>query len=219
MKEAIHPKYSRRRRALRVRRDLEDPFDQTRAAPRNLLELPPVLHRQAEADGHRRPRRAVQQEVRRADVGEPQSSGKGQEGSASRRPVTSPVSSLKSAVRQTADLKPQRFSFVPSSSLSGPPDAERRRASPVRAVLQAAQGERLRRREIAHAMLMMDRERGARFTSDVPRTRPQVEDLPPAAGRLRRYERERRSSSASDRSASTRIAADEGEAGHVPSLS
>ena len=54
----------------------------------------------------------------------------------------------------------------------------------VRAVFQAAQGEVLRRREIAHAMLMMDRERGARFTSDVARARPDVEDLPPAAGRL-----------------------------------
>ena len=30
---------------MRVRRHLEDPVDQERAAPRNLLELPPVLHR------------------------------------------------------------------------------------------------------------------------------------------------------------------------------
>ena len=40
----------------------------------------------------------------------------------------------------------------------------------VRTVVQAAQREGFRRREIAHAMLMMDRERGARFTSDVART-------------------------------------------------
>ena len=80
MKEGIHPKYSRRRGALRVRRDLEDPLDQARAAPRNLLELPPVLHRPAEAARHRRPRRAVHEEVRRADVGEPQEGREGDQG-------------------------------------------------------------------------------------------------------------------------------------------
>ena len=53
-----------------------------------------------------------------------------------------------------------------------------------RAVFQAAQGEGFRRREIAQAMLVMDRQRGARFTSDVARAIPGVEDLPPATGRL-----------------------------------
>ena len=48
-----------------MRRDVEDPFHQAGAAPRNLLELPPVLHRPAEADRHRGPRRAVHEAIRR----------------------------------------------------------------------------------------------------------------------------------------------------------
>src|SRR5204863_922458 len=62
------PEVSRSRGPLRMRRDVEDAIDQERAAPRDLLELPPVLHRPAEADRHRRPRGAVHQEIRRADV-------------------------------------------------------------------------------------------------------------------------------------------------------
>src|SRR5437660_6257321 len=70
----------RRRGQMRLRRDMEDPVDQARAAPRNLLELPSVLYRQAEADRHRGPRRAVYEEVRRADVREPEEGRKGGEG-------------------------------------------------------------------------------------------------------------------------------------------
>src|SRR5207249_3771139 len=57
--EGSHPpEVLRRRGALRVRGDVEDAVDQAGAAPRNLLELPPVLHGQAEAARYRRPRRA-----------------------------------------------------------------------------------------------------------------------------------------------------------------
>src|SRR5579863_1203078 len=52
-------------RALRVRQYFFDPLDpQGRYFGGNLLELPSVLHRQAEADGHRRPRRALPPQVR-----------------------------------------------------------------------------------------------------------------------------------------------------------
>ena len=36
---------------MRVRRHVQDALDQNRAAPRNLLGLPPVLYRAAEAKG------------------------------------------------------------------------------------------------------------------------------------------------------------------------
>src|SRR5262245_33726225 len=65
---------------MRLRQYLEDPVDQAGAAPRNLLELPPVLHRPAEAHRHGRPGRAVHEEVRGPDVGEPEESGKVEEG-------------------------------------------------------------------------------------------------------------------------------------------
>ena len=52
--------------------ELNAAFDQARAASRDLLELPPVLHRPAETDRHGRPRGAIHQEVRRADLREPQ---------------------------------------------------------------------------------------------------------------------------------------------------
>src|SRR5512146_141254 len=53
------------RGALRMRSDLEDAVDQARAAPRDLLELPPVFHRPSEADRYGRPCGAVHEEVRR----------------------------------------------------------------------------------------------------------------------------------------------------------
>ena len=57
---------------MRVRRDVEDALDQAGAAPRDLQQLPPVLHGPPEADRHRRPRRALHQALRRADVREPE---------------------------------------------------------------------------------------------------------------------------------------------------
>src|SRR6266516_993199 len=58
---------SRRYGALRLRPHVPDALDHQRRhdARGNLLELPPLLHRQAETCGHRRPRRALQQEIRR----------------------------------------------------------------------------------------------------------------------------------------------------------
>src|SRR5438093_12991737 len=50
------PEVSRGRGSVRLWGDLEDALDQARAAPRNLLELPPVLHRPAEAHRHGRAR-------------------------------------------------------------------------------------------------------------------------------------------------------------------
>src|SRR5579885_3365287 len=68
-----------------MRRDVEDPLDQARAAPRDLLELPPVLHRPPEADRYRGPGRAVHEEVRRPDLREPEEGREVEEGNGSRR--------------------------------------------------------------------------------------------------------------------------------------
>ena len=58
--EGRHPPRVRPRdRALRLREHVHHAFDEARAARRDLLELPPVLHRQAEARRHGRPRRAL----------------------------------------------------------------------------------------------------------------------------------------------------------------
>src|SRR5882762_2091602 len=54
-------------RTLRLRQRLPDSLDNEgrNAARRNLLELPPILHRQAKISRHRRPRRALPKEIRR----------------------------------------------------------------------------------------------------------------------------------------------------------
>ena len=76
VKEAIHPRVPRRRGPLRVRGNVEDPLDQARAAPGNLLELPSVFHRPAEADRYRRPHRSGSPaSIRRADRGGTQGAG------------------------------------------------------------------------------------------------------------------------------------------------
>ena len=85
MKEGIHPKYLRGGGALRVRRDLEDALDEAGAAPRNLQQLPSVLHGPAEAGRHGRPRGAVHEAVRRADVREPQAGGEVEEAAGRRQ--------------------------------------------------------------------------------------------------------------------------------------
>src|SRR5262249_25331025 len=54
--EGRHPPRIRARDGpLRLREHVPDPLDETGAARRDLLELPPVLHGQAEARRHRRP--------------------------------------------------------------------------------------------------------------------------------------------------------------------
>src|SRR5262245_50250086 len=73
------PEVSRSRSAVRVRRELEDPVDQAAAAPGNMLELQAVLHGPPEDDRHGRPRRAIYQEVRGADLREPKEGRAGQE--------------------------------------------------------------------------------------------------------------------------------------------
>ena len=54
-------------RSLRLRQHLQDPLDLQRpsATRGNLLELPSVLHRKAEAGGYRRPSRTIPAEVRK----------------------------------------------------------------------------------------------------------------------------------------------------------
>src|SRR5262249_6124285 len=58
---------SSRNRSLCLREQFSNAFHRQgrQAERRNLLQLPSLLHRQAEACGHRRPRRALHQEVRR----------------------------------------------------------------------------------------------------------------------------------------------------------
>src|SRR5438105_5694337 len=68
---------------LRLRRHLGDALDWRRSAPRHLLELPSLLHRQAEADRHAGPHRPVPEEVRQRAEGaaeEGQGGSPGEEG-------------------------------------------------------------------------------------------------------------------------------------------
>ena len=97
------PEVPRGRGSLRVRQHVQDALDQTRAAPRNLLRLPSVLHRAAEADRHRRPRRAVHQEVRPADVGAAEDRREGREGRP--RPATKKTKTAAGS-RQEAPRRP-----------------------------------------------------------------------------------------------------------------
>ena len=59
MKPEIHPEYVLATVHCACGNEFHDALDQARAARRGVLELPPVLHGQAEADGLRRPRRAL----------------------------------------------------------------------------------------------------------------------------------------------------------------
>ena len=66
MKADIHPNYVDRPRYVLVRQHVHDPLDQGRAARRALQRVPPLLHGQAEAGRHRRPRRALRAPLRPA---------------------------------------------------------------------------------------------------------------------------------------------------------
>ena len=59
MKTEIHPELRRGPRALHVRQRVHDPLDPVRDPRRDLLRLPPVLHRSPEAGRHRWARRAL----------------------------------------------------------------------------------------------------------------------------------------------------------------
>src|SRR5438067_10987346 len=58
------PRLSHLEGPLRLRRHVGDPLDRRRPAPRHLLELPSLLHREAEADRHAGAHRPVPEEVR-----------------------------------------------------------------------------------------------------------------------------------------------------------
>src|SRR6266851_10834 len=58
------PRLSHRQGAMCLRRDLGDPLHPRRSAPRHLQQLPPVLHREAEAARHAGPHRPLQAQVR-----------------------------------------------------------------------------------------------------------------------------------------------------------
>ena len=70
MKTAIHPEYVESPRPLHLRQRVHHALHERRDPRRDLLELPPVLHGQAEAGRHRRPRRALQAPRRQARRGE-----------------------------------------------------------------------------------------------------------------------------------------------------
>ena len=59
MKTDIHPEYVTGPRPLHLRQRVRDALHQARHQGRDLQQLPPVLHGQAEAGGLRRPRRAL----------------------------------------------------------------------------------------------------------------------------------------------------------------
>src|SRR5216684_4233261 len=75
---------------LRLRGDLGDPLDGGRPAPGHLLQLPPVLHRQAEADRYPGPHRSVPEEVRELPQGAAEE-GQGRPGEEARREVREEV--------------------------------------------------------------------------------------------------------------------------------
>ena len=157
MKEGDSPEVPRRRGALRLRRDLEDPVDQAGAAPRNLLELPPVLHGQAEAARYRRPRRALHQEVRRADVGKPQDRREGDQGQED-DDHRGPLSRFDAGVQQRPGFAPPSF-VRDAQDDAGPPG---RSTAAVRSL--PPRGCRARTSSPAR-----DRARGARDESRAPR--------------------------------------------------
>ena len=164
------------------------------------------------------------------------SGGKSQEGSARRRTVTAshtvvPPRGCRHAGAARLDTGVRPLSRISATNNPAEPpfeahlSLEPRQPMPdgvlparVRAVFQTAQREVLRRREIAHAMLVMDRERGGRFARDRRGHAADLEDLPPAGGRLV-VRRARRSISASARSASTWIARIEVARRQLPSPS
>ena len=55
MKAGIHPNYQPTVIKVRLRRNHRDRLDPPRHHRRDLLEVPPLLHRQAEAGRHQRP--------------------------------------------------------------------------------------------------------------------------------------------------------------------
>src|SRR5438128_3592916 len=65
---------------LRLRRHVGDPLDRRGPSPGHLLQLPPLLHRQAEADRYPGPHRPVPEEVReRAEGAAEEGQGRGRE--------------------------------------------------------------------------------------------------------------------------------------------
>ena len=66
MKTEIHPSVRGSKGDLLVREHLHHPFDQIRTARGAVQRLPPLLHRQAEAGGHRWPGGALRAAVRQA---------------------------------------------------------------------------------------------------------------------------------------------------------
>src|SRR5688572_8475649 len=162
------PEVSRRRGALRLRRELEDAIDQTRAAPRNLLELPPLFHRRAETDRNGRTRRAVHEEVRRSDVGKPQEGRESlerQEGNR-RRPLIARSGLAPQPVKRRIDGGPPDRSFnLPIQSGEPAPNGLAPAVAPF--PLQTLQRKRSRNRQVADPMLVMDRQRFSRLAHEV----------------------------------------------------
>ena len=86
MKTGIHPEYVVAHRALLLRQRIRHALDEAGAARRGVLELPPVLHGQAEADGYRRPRRALPAPAREGRRGPAPALARDTHGSQLRRP-------------------------------------------------------------------------------------------------------------------------------------
>src|SRR5262249_23740673 len=113
------PEVQGSRGPLRLRGDVEDALDQAGAAPRNLLELPPVLYRPAEADRYRGTSRALYEEVRGADVGTAEEGSKGKEGDDGRVEVgRSSFRSIRARRCFTAWVQPFPHGRTPRSTVS-----------------------------------------------------------------------------------------------------
>ncbi len=107
--EAGHPPRLRGRdRALFVREHVHDPEHQVRAARGDLLELPPVLHGQAEAGRHGRAGRAVPAPLREA-AGRAGGGGPGTSGAPRRPPPPLPSSPPKRSRSSQSRADPARM--------------------------------------------------------------------------------------------------------------
>ena len=161
----------RHRGALRLRSDLEDPLHQAGAAPRNLQQLPPVLHGPPEADRHRGPRRAVHQALRRADCRDPQDGGESEEGHRRRRRDENKEIRQKSW-RRSARKELSVF-FLQLPVQPGEAMADVIRAGIV-CLLQREDRQLARGHEVVLAVLVMDRQRFGREP-------PERREIAPAA--------------------------------------
>src|SRR5438874_5705178 len=115
------PGLSHREGALRLRRDLGDPVDPRRPAPRHLQQLPSVLHREAEAARYAGAHRSVPEEVRQCaggtgeeegGAGEGREEGRAEEGKEGQRAGREGLEKFACSCSLLGDTRSFSFSFA-----------------------------------------------------------------------------------------------------------